>query len=62
VHEIDNLLDGYPMIESRMDMHNNEVGLNAALRGDPIPDRSNSQLLIIDAATGNLVGPYSKVS
>ncbi|MEA3040593.1 MAG: lysozyme [Sphingomonadales bacterium] len=41
--------------ETAMDFHNNEVGRQAALKGEPIPDRHvTPQLVYIDETTGKL--------
>jgi hypothetical protein len=55
-HELQGNLHGQPWNEYQMDMHNNLVGLNAALRGESIPTRGNRSLYVIDPSTGNLSG------
>ncbi len=55
-HELQGNVNGQPWNEYQMDMHNNLVGLNAALRGKAIPTRRNSSLYVIDRSTGKLSG------
>ena len=45
-HEIERLFD-QPFIEMRMDMNNNSVGMQAAIKGLGIPNRSTPGLVYI---------------
>jgi hypothetical protein len=47
-HELEGLANGQPFNEYQMDMHNNKVGLDAALRGEPIPSINDSRLVVIE--------------
>jgi hypothetical protein len=43
-YELDELLTGQPLRELQMDLNNNDIGINAALLGSPIPTPSSSRL------------------
>jgi RHS repeat-associated protein len=52
-HEGEGMLGGQPFNEMRMDMNNNSLGMNAAINGAGIPNRSTPGLMYISG--GNLV-------
>jgi RHS repeat-associated protein len=51
-HEIVNLLEGYPLMESMMDLHNNAVGREAASRGNLVDSK------YLQSRTVFMLAPY----
>ena len=46
-HELEGMVKGQPFIETQMDLANNSLGMNAAINGSGIPDRSTPGLIYI---------------
>ncbi|HEV2816261.1 MAG TPA: RHS repeat-associated core domain-containing protein, partial [Allosphingosinicella sp.] len=56
-HEFEGLLSGSPLRETRMDLHNNEVGLYEFSAGHPIPTVNTPSLTYIDGDNRTYVVP-----